>query len=135
MLNQLGHIVNSVGLLITNVASRNKEMRTEILRSISSTCPTLISIPIPEDINEVVVGLPLATCAAVADNSPTHSDNKVASMSEMSEPLQLLESIEVKNTLAKLAAVVSKNSGGRFDTGDLNKEWASLLSNATKLVH
>ena len=111
-------------------------MRTEILRSISSTYSTLISIPIPEDINEVVVGLPLATCAAVADNSPTHSDNKVpASVSEMSEPLQLLESIEVKNTLAKLAAVVSKNSGGRFDTGDLNKEWTSLLSNATKLVH
>ena len=101
-------------------------MRTEILKLISGTYPSLVSIPIPEDINEVVVGLP-----SVA-SSQTDCDHKVPV--PVSATLEL-DSIEVKNTLAKLAAVVSKNSGGRFDTEDLIKEWTSLWSSATKFVH
>ena len=87
-----------IGLFLTNVASQNKEMRTEILKLISGTYPSLVSIPIPEDINEVVVGLP-----SVA-SSQTDCDHKVPM--PVSAILEL-DSIEVKNTLAKLAAVVS----------------------------
>ena len=108
------------GLFLTNVASRNKEMRTKILQSISSSYPNLVSIPIPEDINEVVVGLPTAI-----------SDHEVSTPVPVSATLEF-DSIEVKSTLTNLAAVVSKNSGGKFDVESLLKEWTNLLS---KLIH
>ena len=117
------------GLFLTNMVARSKEMRTEILQSISGTYPNLISIPIPEDINEVVVRLPSAT---VTDNSQTDSNHKVST--PVSSTLEL-DSADVKNTLAKVASVVSRSSGGKFDTVDLIKEWTSLLSGAIKVVH
>ena len=102
------------GLFLTNVSSRNKEMRTEILQSISSTYPNLVSIPIPEDINEVVVGMP----TAMSDH-----DGSIP----LSATLEF-DSTEVKSALANLATVVSKNSGGKFDVESLLKEWTNLLS-------
>ena len=102
------------GLFLTNVASRNKEMRTEILQSISSTYPNSVSIPIPEDINEVVVGMPT-----------TMSDHEGSTPS--SATLEF-DSTEVKIALANLATVVSKNSGGKFDVESLLKEWTNLFS-------
>ena len=123
------HINVHTGLFLTNMAARNKEMRTDILQSISSTYPNLISIPIPEDINEVIVGLPSAT---VTDNSQTDSNHKAPT--PVSATLEL-DSIEVKNSLAKVASVVSKSSSDRFNTEDLVKEWTSLLSGANKVVH
>jgi hypothetical protein len=91
------------GLFLTNVASRNKEMRTETLRSISCTYPQLISIPIPEDINEVVVGLPTG-------------------MSHSLSATQVFDSIEVNSAITNLAAVISKNSGSKVDVESLLKE-------------
>ena len=76
------------------------EMRTEILQSISNSYPNLFFIPIPEDINEVVVGLP---SASMTENN---------SASTRASSLEL-DSIEVKDALAK---IVTKNSGGKFDT-------------------
>lgn len=99
------------GLFLTNVASRNKELRTETLRLISCTYPRLVSIPIPEDINEVVVGLPTGMSDS-ASVSPTLE----------------FDSIEVKSALANLATVISKNSGGKFDRESLLEEWANSLS-------
>ena len=105
------------GLFLTNVASRNKELRTETLRSMSCTYPHLISIPIPEDINELVVGLPTGT-----------SDS--ASLSATLE----FDSVEVNSALANLATVISKNSGGKFDVESILKEWKNLLS-SSRLLH
>ena len=100
-------------------------MRTEILQSVSGIYPNFVSIPIPEDINEVVMGLP-----SVASSLPD-SDHKVPML-----VLAILEldsiGFEVKNTLSKLAAVVSKNYGGRFDTENLINECTSCLSGASK---
>ena len=98
-------------------------MRTEILQSVSGIYPNFVSIPIPEDINEVVMGLP-----SVASSLPD-SDHKV--------PMPVLailelDSIEVKNTLSILTAVVSKNYGDRFDTENLTNEWTNCLSGASK---
>ena len=106
-----------VGLFLINVASRNKELRTETLRLISCTYPQLISIPIPEDINELIVGLPTGT-----------SDS--ASLSATLE----FDSVEVKSAVANLAAVISKNSGGKFEVESVLKEWTNLLS-SSRLIH
>ena len=107
------------GLFLTNVASRNKELRTETLRSISCIYPQLISIPIPEDINELVVGLPTGM-----------SDHVSTSISATLE----FDSVEVKSALANLATVISKNSGGKFEVGSILKEWTNLLS-SSKPIH
>ena len=103
------------GLFLTNVASRNKELRTETLRSISCIYPQLISIPVPEDINELVVGLPTGM-----------SDHVSTSISATLE----FVSIEVKSALANLATVISRNSGGKFEVESILKEWTNLLSSS-----
>ena len=105
------------GLFLTNVASRNKELRTETLCSISCIYPRLISIPIPEDINELVVGLPTGTSVS-------------ASLSATFE----FDTIEVNSALANLAAVVSKNSSGNFEVESILKEWTNLLS-SSRIIH
>lgn len=91
-------------------------MRTEILQSISGTYPNLISIPIPEDINDVLVGLPLSECFQITTTS-------VSSILE-------LDSAEVKNAVARLATIASKSCSGRFNVDELFKERISLLSGA-----
>ena len=110
------------GLFLTNVASRNKELRTETLRLISCSFPQLVSVPIPEDINEMVVGLPTGV-----------KDHQISTTRALSAILEF-DSIEVKSALANLAAVVSKNSGGKFDVESILKEWKNLLS-SSKHIH
>ena len=105
------------GLFLTNVASRNKELRTEALYSISCIYPQLFSIPIPEDINELVVGLPTGT-------------NDSASLSVTHE----FDTVEVKSALANLAAVISKNSSGNIEVESVLKEWTNLFS-SSRLIH
>ena len=105
------------GLFLTNIASRNKELRTETLRSISCIYSQLISIPIPEDINELVVGLPTGT-------------NDSASLSATLE----FDNIKVKSALANLAAVISKNSSGNVEVESILKEWTNLFS-SSRLIH
>ena len=112
-------ILGNAGFFLTNVASRNKELRTETLRSISCTYPRLASIAIPEDINEVVMGLPTGI-----------SDHEVSTSTSASLEF---DSIEVKSALANLATVISKNSGVKVDRESLLKEWTNLLS-CSKLV-
>ena len=99
------------------MAARNKEKRAEILQSISNTYPNLISIPITEDINEVLLGLPSASV----------TDEKLSTC--VSSTLKL-DSVKVKDALAKLATIVSKNSGAKFDTEGFLKQWTSLLLSA-----
>ena len=109
------------------MAARNKEMTTEVLCSISDVFPNLLSIPIPEDVNEVVVGLPSAAAAAM---------NMTRSQAELGRtPISLTESgltsnLEVKDTLASLAATVAKSSGSSVNAEDLQKSWMSLLASA-----
>ena len=81
-----------------------------MLRHLSDVFPSLLSIPIPEDINEVIVGLP-----------STRVESDFASRQE------------VKDTLVTFGASVSKNSVSNVKSEDLVKEWTDLLS-STKLV-
>ncbi|MCG8626629.1 MAG: hypothetical protein MJE68_32095 [Proteobacteria bacterium] len=77
-------------------------------------------IPIPEDINELVVGLRTGM-----------SDHDVST--SISATLEF-DSVEVKSALANLAAVISKNSGGKFEIESVLKEWTNLLS-SSKPIH
>lgn len=54
---------------MTNLAARNKEMKVAALKSLLESFPNLLSISIPEDVNEVIVGLPLKQ-EIVAESSP-----------------------------------------------------------------
>ena len=46
-----------LGIIITNLAARNKAKRTIALKSFHEIFHTLLSIDLPEDVNEVLVGL------------------------------------------------------------------------------
>ena len=108
----------TVGLFVSNVAARNKEMRTEILRSLANTFPNLLSIPISEDINEIVVGLPSAAIAKDGQAGVNSIDFDLPSSQGM------------KDGLTNLAAKVSKSSLGRLNAEDLLTEWTDLLHGA-----
>ena len=92
---------------MTNLAARNMERKTEILRQLADTFPTLLSIPIPEDINEIIVGLP---STSVESDFASHQ--------------------EIKDMLVKFSASVSKNSVSAVKSEDLVKEWTDLISGA-----
>lgn len=57
---------------MTNLAARNKKMKGVALKSLLESFPKLLSISIPEDVNEVFVGLPDAVSKQemVSDGSP-----------------------------------------------------------------
>lgn len=112
---------------MTNLAARNKGMRTEVLHSISNVFQNLLSIPIPEDINEVVVGLPPATIAKTLKENEAGSGCKVWTLVP---EVDLTSNQEVKDTLAKLASTVAETSGRNIDVEDLLKGWTSLLASA-----
>ena len=96
---------------MTNLVARNKEVKSEILHCLAEVFPSLLSIPIPEDINEVLVGLLSKT--TVSDFASCQ---------------------EVQDVLVRFGASVSKNSvSDAVNSVDLVKEWTSLLSDA-KLV-
>ena len=57
---------------MSNLAARNKEMRDSALKSLLDSFPSLLCISIPEDVNQVVVGLPKTVSKeeVVAESSP-----------------------------------------------------------------
>ena len=42
---------------MTNMAARNQEMRKQVLHALRQTYPTVVCLPLQEDINEIVVGI------------------------------------------------------------------------------
>ena len=58
--------------------ARNKEMKVGAIKSLLGSFPRLLSISLPEDVNEVVVGLPAATISLteiIAGDSTGGPDN------------------------------------------------------------
>ena len=100
-----------VGIFVTNLAARNIEMKKEFLRQLSDYFPKLLSIPIPEDVNEIIVGLP-------STGTSVEPDHDFASCQE------------IKDMLVKFSASVSKTSVSAVKSEDLAKEWTDLLSTA-----
>ena len=108
------------GIFIMNMAARNKEKRTEILHSLARHFSDVISIPISEDINEVIIGLPYSDLGCVKDQDGSASKTNIS----------LASNQKVKDRLANLAVTVSKNSGGRLNADDLITDWTSLLASS-----
>ena len=91
-----------IGLFVTNLAARNREKRTEILRCLSDTFPNLVSIPVPEDINEVIVAVPSATI--------TKNGQQTGSDCEAKFELNSASNQQIKERLINLTSIISKNS-------------------------
>lgn len=45
------------GVLVSNVAARNQAMKVHILQSLQQVYPTVMCLPLQEDLNDVVIGL------------------------------------------------------------------------------
>ena len=107
---------------MTNLAARNKERRSEILHYLSDTFQNLVSIPIPEDINEVIVAVLSGTIAK--NRGQTGPDCKARF------ELNLKSNQELKEGLINLTTTISKNSVSRVNAEDFLKEWTGLLEGA-----
>ena len=51
---------NFIGIFITNLAARDKSRRASALKTLQANFNNLLSISVPEDINEIVIGLPMS---------------------------------------------------------------------------
>lgn len=133
---------------MTNLAARNQEMRSEVLFSLRAAFPMLISIPVPEDLNEVVVGL---ICPreelrgpAVGNESCDHHifRSGCGLLSEMSERTGSADSTrsdrvdvtgEISNRMADIASVIAAH--GNLESEQLRKEFLELFSGAVEILY
>ncbi len=91
------------GIFVTNLAARNKEARNDILSSFTKTFINVWTIPVPEDVNEIVVASPSINGHGLLSKAVTMGVNQ-------------------------LARTVCKGS----DQTDLAKEWTDFLNSAIK---
>ena len=109
---------------MTNLAARNCDLRDSVLEAICQTFPLVLHIPVPEDVNEIVVGLPQAEDDIVG-RSTDQSDNG-------RQPFVVTPA--VKDSVAILARMVTASSN-TLDIQSVQKELLEFLESASCILH
>ena len=106
------------GALITNLVSRNLEMKNAVLKRLCDMFPQVIGIPVPSDVNEVMVAMVM----------PREDISQLASPDS---PLKLLSSPAVKASFQSLVDTISGVDGGRSPI--MRDHWETSLNHAVLL--
>ena len=132
---------------MTNLAARNQEMKSQALSSLHVAFPKLICIPVPEDINEVVIGLPQPRheildadfwteshdCHVVDGGCGYSSEtHKGAVTNESVKSVQIRVTSEVRERMADMACIAATHSS--HDPEELKNELLKLFSSATVVL-
>ena len=111
-------LLSSQGALITNLVSRNLEMKNAVLKRLCDMFPQVIGIPVPSDVNEVMVAMVM----------PREDISQLASPDS---PLKLLSSPAVKASFQSLVDTISGVDGGRSPV--MRDHWETSLNHAVLL--
>ena len=132
---------------MTNLAARNQEMKSQALSSLRAAFSKLICIPVPEDVNEVVIGLahPRHDILEPAFWSGPHDYHVVSGGRGCSgealagaisdgvvESEQIRVSDAVRERMADMACVAATQ--GSHGPEELKKELLELFSSATVVL-
>ena len=121
-------VILIAGVFITNLAARNRDMRATVTAAIRDTFPVLLNITVPQDVNELVVGLPVArndiiqSPGSIPDTAqPSTRLNSIktgqADSSSISDTgnVQRLSTGVVRDSVASLARTISASFGSLTD--------------------
>jgi len=61
---------------VTNLVARNRDLHDSVLEAICQTFPLSLHIPVPEDVNEIVVGLLQANDDIIGQNTDQTDDGR-----------------------------------------------------------
>ena len=105
------------GVFITNLAARNKAVRATVIAVIRDTFPVLLNITVPQDVNELVVGLPVArndiirSPDSILDTAQPSTSQETAQADSSSvldaSKVPRLSSEDVRDSVAGLAGTIS----------------------------
>ncbi len=99
-----------VGILITNLVARDASRRASALKTLHANFDELISISVPENVNEIVVGLPMSQRHAdiLVDGTFRRDENIQCNVAtcQVSEKIQSRIAALVENTRTYLSADV-----------------------------
>ena len=123
LLARILYSVYFIGVFMTNLAARNEKIKGVALKSLVGNFPALLSISIPEDINEIVLGLP--------DRSQV-----VSSINEAKRNKELNYNVDtqchvaecVLKRLSRLTQWAGACSHGEIDTDGLRSKLLGFLS-------
>lgn len=125
---EIGIAFSSSGIFVTNLAARNKELRETVIKSFNESFSTLLTIPIPEDVNEVLVGIPHHIDEVTLSSATTRSGSL-----RTSRP-KLTCNSHLKDSVANLASMIAENSGGSQDAQNVTGTLVEHLENAVLLM-
>ena len=104
---------------MTNVAARNQEMRKHVLHTLRQTYPTVVCLPLQEDINEIVVGIN-KRCETTDVGSSNGVDTLAASQGSLGDDFS--NSKQERETVDRSSTVVEektiKNGSENFSTAN-----------------
>lgn len=115
-------------MFITNLAARNQALKSEVLREVQVMYPQLLIIPVPEDINEVIVGLPQTDSARIPSPNPDLHEG----LSDVRSCYEEIFSPGVRKNVTTLAKLVAAASKEKRTEEDLEKEWSTFLKTAVQ---
>ena len=109
-------------MFLTNLVARNEEMKTASLKSLRGHYSSLLSVSVPEDVNEVVVGLQGEKLEDIIANVSKHKkiEGDRITGGELSEKM-------VKR-LGSLAKQAEDWSAGDLKVDSLHSKLSELLS-------
>ena len=105
---------------MTNLAARNRDLHDSVLEAICQTFPVSLHIPVPEDVNEIVVGLLQANDDIIGQNTDQSDDGR--------QPFVVTPA--VKDSVTILARMIATHSSSE-DIHSVQKELLEFLGSAT----
>ena len=119
----------TIGVFITNLVARNEKMKQSALKSLKEQFPSLLSVSVPEDVNEVVIALPSI-------------EFRVQLLSGGVRPKECVESDkltfvcgQVSDSVLKRVSVLAKHaekcSSGDIKAELLQSKWIKYLSDVS----
>lgn len=109
---------------MTNLAARNQELHDSTLAAIGATFSLLLTIPVPEDVNEIIVGLPQTRDDIIGD-SADQSDHSRRSV---------VISVDLKDSVTNLTRMIVARSSS-LDFEMVEKELLECLESSSCVMY
>lgn len=117
-------LLSPPGIFVTNLAARNQQLHDSTLAAIGPTFSLLLTIPVPEDVNEIIVGLPQTRDDIIGD-SADQSDHSRRSV---------VISVDLKDSVTNLTRmIVARSSSLDFET--VEKELLECLESSSCVMY
>ena len=108
------------GLFITNLATRSTDLRNMVIAMMWSAFHTVLRISIPEDVNEILIGVPCKRDDIVSSPDLTSSAGS-------KEPPRMVLTSELRGHVTALAGMIAGRSLGVLELQDVEEQLLEYL--------